>query len=345
MTKENTLVVNPLPSPTWNRLHMNETTVTLPPLDGPCKADWSGAEVTVAPAPATVVSTGMGQEAEAAFASLETDRITAKANTDTTARLTLCADGRKNARRVELTAEANSHLTVVMDLQSTADAPCLALETRVELAPGAKVRLVQLSLPGTDCTVVNNIGARCGAGADFQLVQLFLGGKATYAGCKTHLDGDDSRFTADIGYLGIGDRTFDFNYDAMQTGRRTVSNMNADGVLQDRSAKLFRGTIDFQKGAAGSKGDEKEDVLLLGEDVVNRTIPLILCAEEDVEGNHGASIGQLDEDILFYMNSRGLSRAEAELLITRSKLEALCAKANDPGLTDRVHRYLEENAQ
>ena len=304
MTKENTLVVNPLPSPTWNRLHMNETTVTLPPLDGPCKADWSGAEVTNAPAPATVISTGMGQEAEAAFASLETDRITAKANTDATARLTLCADGRKNARRVELTAEANSHLTVVMDLQSTADAPCLAL--------------------------VNNIGAHCGAGADFQLVQLFLGGKATYAGCKTHLDGDDSRFTADIGYLGTGDRTFDFNYDALQTGRRTVSNMNADGVLQDRSAKLFRGTIDFQKGAAGSKGDEKEDVLLLGEDVVNRTIPLILCAEEDVEGNHGA---------------RGLSRAEAELLITRSKLEALCAKANDPGLTDRVHRYLEENAQ
>ena len=246
MTKENTLAVNPLPSPTWNRLHMNETTVTLPPLGGPCKADWSGAEVTAAPAPATVVSTGMGQEAEAAFASLETDRITAKANTDTTARLTLCADGAKNARRVELTAEANSHLTVVMDLQSTADAPCLAMETRVELAPGAKVRLVQLSLPGTDCTVVNNIGAHCGAGADFQLVQLFLGGKATYAGCKTHLDGDDSRFTADIGYLGTGDRTFDFNYDALQTGRRTVSNMNADGVLQDRSAKLFRGTIDFQ---------------------------------------------------------------------------------------------------
>ena len=82
MTKENTLAVNPLPSPTWNRLHMNETTVTLPPLDGPCKADWSGAEVTTAPAPATVVSTGMGQEAEAAFASLETDRITAKANTE-----------------------------------------------------------------------------------------------------------------------------------------------------------------------------------------------------------------------------------------------------------------------
>lgn len=185
MTKENTLVVNPLPSPTWNRLHMNETTVTLPPLDGPCKADWSGAEVTARPRPLPQwFPTGMGQEAEAAFASLETDRITAKANTDTTARLTLCADGAKNARRVELTAEANSHLTVVMDLQSTADAPCLALETRVELAPGAKVRLVQLSLPGTDCTVVNNIGAHCGAGADFQLVQLFLAAKPPTPGAR-----------------------------------------------------------------------------------------------------------------------------------------------------------------
>ena len=64
MTKENTLAVNSLPSPTWNRLHMNETTVTLPPLDDPCKADWSGAEVTAAPAPATVVSTAPRTPAE-----------------------------------------------------------------------------------------------------------------------------------------------------------------------------------------------------------------------------------------------------------------------------------------
>ena len=95
------------------------------------------------------------------------------------------------------------------------------------------------------------------------------------------------------------------------------------------------------------KGPVMDDVAVgtLLASTLRVSVPLILCAEEDVEGNHGASIGQLDEDILFYMNSRGLSRAEAELLITRSKLEALCAKANDPGLTDRVHHYLEENVQ
>ena len=43
-------------------------------------------------------------------------------------------------------------------------------------------------------------------------------------------------------------------------------------------------------------------MLLLSNDVVNQTIPLILCAEEDVEGNHGATIGKLDDELLFYLD-------------------------------------------
>lgn len=46
-------------------------------------------------------------------------------------------------------------------------------------------------------------------------------------------------------------------------------------------------------------GNEKEDVLLLDDTIVNQTIPLILCNEEDVEGNHGATIGKLDEERCF----------------------------------------------
>ena len=43
---------------------------------------------------------------------------------------------------------------------------------------------------------------------------------------------------------------------------------------------------------------------------MNQTIPLILCEEEDVEGNHGATIGKLDEELLFYLESRGIPEAE-----------------------------------
>ena len=92
----------------------------------------------------------------------------------------------------------------------------------------------------------------------------------------------------------------------------------------DHSSKIFRGTIDFKNGSAGSVGTEQENVLLLGEEIVNQTIPLILCAEEDVQGNHGATIGELDEEILFYFASRGIEREQAEKLMSRAKLDRLC---------------------
>ena len=131
------------------------------------------------------------------------------------------------------------------------------------------------------------------------------------------------------------------NYNAVHTGKSTRSIMNVSGVLADSSEKLFRGTIDFKNGSAGSKGDEKEDVLLLGDDVVNKTIPLILCAEEDVQGNHGASIGRLDEALLFYLASRGIDATQAEKLMAKARLDALCAKTGDDEAQKLLEEYLE----
>jgi Fe-S cluster assembly scaffold protein SufB len=62
-------------------------------------------------------------------------------------------------------------------------------------------------------------------------------------------------------------------------------------------------------------------VLLIDDTVVNKTIPLILCAEEDVQGAHGASLGRPDEELLFYMQSRGLDRQEALRVLEKAKLD------------------------
>ena len=125
-------------------------------------------------------------------------------------------------------------------------------------------------------------------------------------------------------------------------GKKTVSSMNAGGVLRDKAHKLFRGTIDFPLGSSGAKGDENEDVLILGEDVINQTVPLILCAEEDVEGNHGASIGRPSDDVLFYLASRGLDEEEACNLMARAKLDALCSKIGGEELETLAKSCLEE---
>ena len=58
-------------------------------------------------------------------------------------------------------------------------------------------------------------------------------------------------------------------------------------------------------------------------DVVNKTIPIILCEEEDVEGNHGATIGRMDEDTLYYMKSRGLDEEAIRTMMKPAYIDAV----------------------
>ena len=154
-------------------------------------------------------------------------------------------------------------------------------------------------------------------------------------GAETTLAGKESDFTAAIGYQVTGENRLDMNYNAVHEGKKTTSSMTANGVLRDHAKKLFRGTIDFKKGAKGAKGDELEDVLLLDDGVQNQTIPLILCAEEDVEGNHGASIGSLDDELIFYLESRGISEEAAY------ELMAVCKKIPVEGLRAELNEMLD----
>ena len=115
-------------------------------------------------------------------------------------------------------------------------------------------------------------------------------------------------------------------------------------ALKDAAKKIFRGTIDFKKGAAGAVGNEKEDVLLLDDDVVNQTIPLILCAEEDVEGNHGATIGKLDDDMVFYLESRGMELPKIYKMMAKARIDAVLRLVPDEKTKADVASYLESEA-
>ena len=137
----------------------------------------------------------------------------------------------------------------------------------------------------------------------------------------------------------------DMNWLARHTGRKTRSHIQVSGVLSDQAKKCFRGTIDFVRGCAGAKGAETESVLLMGQNQVNQTVPLILCEEEDVDGSHGASIGRLDDKMLFYLASRGISEEKARRLIARSRIDLMKALIPDEKVRDEVDAYLAEEEE
>ena len=245
-----------------------------------------------------------------------------------------------------LEAANGSELTVIMDYHSIIGGAGLgAVQTKAVVGKNAVLRLVQVQRLGGGYTLLNNIGVQCGENARFELIRLVLGGQHTYDGCSVALDGDRAAFSCEIGYRVGGEGRLDMNYEAVHTGRRTESEIRAAGVLRDRASKIFRGTIDLQKGCSGSVGNETEDVLLMDETVRNRTVPVILCGEEDVVGNHGATIGRLDENLIFYLQSRGMTRDEIYELCARARIDAVIRKIPDAETIRRLFpHFAEDNA-
>ena len=355
MEKEYNMTINRLPAKTWNWLRMNETQlekieiptagtpeVSLPEnvavseTNGqkPWKEEFAG------------IDSGMGEEMDGLLSAAEVEaQHYETAEGVTTAQPLLLdfdyAQGCLQAGAVAVKARKNSEITVIQDFASGKEVTGqAAVSTRLYLEEGAKIRLIQIQRLGSGFTFMNDIGALCEEKASLEVIQLILGGKNTYLGCKTTLQGRESSVNTDTAYIVDGDGRLDMNYVALHEGRKTQSNMQAGGVLRDHAFKLYRGTIDFKWGAKGAAGNEKEDVLLLSNDVVNQTIPLILCAEEDVEGNHGATIGKLDDELLFYLESRGLDKEQIYEMMAMAKVDAVCRKIPDAATQAKVQEFL-----
>ncbi len=209
----------------------------------------------------------------------------------------------------------------------------------VDIEPHALFRLIQIRKDTGSDSRFSDIHVNCQEGSRFEWYRIVLGG-TSYDNCSVALSGADSSFAAEIGYRLDGQDLLDVNCEAIHTGRRTNSTIHASGVMSGTSSKILRGTIDLKRGCKGAVGNEQEDVLLLDETVTNRSVPVILCSEEDVEGNHGASIGQLDEDLVFYLESRGIPREAVYEMMAKARIDAVIRKLPESVLAAEFPEYL-----
>ena len=157
--------------------------------------------------------------------------------------------------------------------------------------------------------------------AKVEVRHTVLGAGESYTGLACDLRGTSSDIDVDTRYLGHGENELDFNYVIRHHGQRTMSELNANGVLAGESVKTLRGTIDLIRGCKGANGHESETVLIADDGAHNRTVPVILCSEDDVAGNHGATIGHIRPEQKFYLACRGLSPDAAEAMFARAQIE------------------------
>lgn len=234
---------------------------------------------------------------------------------------------------VSFTAEENSSITVYELHRSNS-----AVKLSFDIGKNASVKLVQLLNPTEKLR--HETFANCSKGGKFQIMTIMTGDGDIYSDNRTELEGDSSSINAEVAYLGKNSQTIDYNIAVNHWGKDTHSEINAAGALMDSAKKVFRGTIDFKTGSSDSKGSENETVIMLGDDVVNKTVPLILCSEENVEGSHGATIGELDDDTLFYFESRGIGREEAERIMAYAALKRLIRLSGDKKFAEQAQNAL-----
>lgn len=267
-----------------------------------------------------VLATEEGEEAEA------TIRVTTH-------------EGEASGASIDIVAAPNSTFSIALSLDSDADAPAFMGSTmRVFAGAGARVDITVYLTASDAVTCVEDSGFVLDEGARVNVRHVVLGGGFTATGLAADLRGDRSRIDVDTSYLALGTQQRDFNYIIRHRGRKTVSNMDANGVLTGTSKKCLRGTIDLIHGAKGAEGNERETVLLASKGVDNKTVPNILCDEDDVAGNHGATIGHVRPDQLFYAACRGLSQEQTEALFLSAKLEDAALQAPNDAVRANVVR-------
>lgn len=137
-------------------------------------------------------------------------------------------------------------------------------------------------------------------------------------------------------YIGKNNDLIDINYYFKNIGKKSLNNLKVEGVLDNNSSKKFRGTIDFIKGSTDSIGEEYENCLLLTDECISRSLPMMLCHEESVIGSHGESTGKIDEDKLFYLMCKGLSEQEAKKLIIMSNFTSIINEIEDTKLKEEI---------
>ena len=102
---------------------------------------------------------------------------------------------------------------------------------------------------------------------------------------------------------------------------KTTSNMNNYGVARDESKIVFSGISHITEGAKGSNAKQNAKIIVFDENAQGVASPILKIDENDVQASHGAIVGQLNSNHMFYLMSRGLTHDEARLLITLGYLK------------------------
>lgn len=210
----------------------------------------------------------------------------------------------------------------------------------VHLAKDAVLSHARVQADSSRATTLLRTDAVLARDAQYRRVDLELGAALSRHELNVRLEGDNAQLTANGVLLGNGRRHVDTRLGIEHIARDTASEMVWRGVAANRSRVVFHGGIHIRAGADGTDANLSNKNLLLSADAEIDTQPTLVIDADEVKAAHGATVGQLDANALFYLRSRGLPAEQAQQLLSA----AFCHEPLnmlDARLTDQLRRQLD----
>ena len=207
---------------------------------------------------------------------------------------------------------------------------------KLKAKKNSKINIIVLNLLNSNSNNFIAIQNEFEENAKVNYTIIDIGGNKSISNYYSDIRGSMSQDSISTIYLGNNSQIFDLNYIAELKGEKTNVNIEVQGALKDNAKKNFKGTIDFKKGCKKAKGNENESCMLLSDKARSIALPMLLCSEEDVEGNHSSSSGKIGDKELFYIMSRGFSMKEAMKLMVRAKFNNILENINNEKIKNEI---------
>jgi len=243
-----------------------------------------------------------------------------------------------------IVAGANSKVTVVQESMSPDLDGLSVVAGAVEViaGEGAQVSFVDVQRWGANVQDFVTMRARLGKGASFESILLGLGGALTKSRLDVVMDHEGAHAKLLGLFVGGGDQVFDYDTRQDHIAPRTESDLLFKAALTDRAALTWNGVVDVRETASQASANQTSRNLLLSDKASAAPTPILEISAFDVlRCSHGATVGPVDREQIFYLQSRGIPHDEAEKMLVEGFFAEVLERVPSERLQGRVRSVLQ----
>lgn len=231
----------------------------------------------------------------------------------------------------------NAEASVVVVYRSAPGASLLMVpEIDLDLADGANLRFLTVQNMDHAATTVTHQRVHLGRDSTGRIGEVGLGGDFARLDLTVELEGDGCSAETVGLYFGEGDQTLDYRMVIRHSGKNTSSDVFLKGAVEDQAQSVFTGLLRIEKDAVRTSTFETNRNLVLSEGAKANSVPNLEILCDDVVCGHGSSVGPPDENSLYYMQSRGLSRPTAERLLIKGFFQEVIDRLPIGGMEEPI---------